>query len=161
MQLLYLLLPQRCRTHSTPLNPPYGKTSDPNPNPYSNPYILLTAKHLTLSTASKPKPKHNPNHSPASNHSTASNHSPASCLLVCQPCLLTLPLILALISCQPCLLTPALIATPITGSYDKSLMVWDVATGQCLTTMGGHNGQLRCLILTITLATMGGHNGVS
>ena len=29
----------------------------------------------------------------------------------------------------------------VSGSYDKTLKVWDVATGECVATLEGHSGK--------------------
>ena len=32
----------------------------------------------------------------------------------------------------------------VSGSDDKTLKVWDVATGECVATLRGHSGSVRC-----------------
>ena len=32
----------------------------------------------------------------------------------------------------------------VSGSLDKTLKVWDVATGKCVATLGGHLKDVRC-----------------
>ena len=32
----------------------------------------------------------------------------------------------------------------VSGSWDKTLKVWDVATGECVATLEGHSGYVRC-----------------
>ena len=32
----------------------------------------------------------------------------------------------------------------VSGSWDKTLKVWDVATGKCVATLKGHSDDVRC-----------------
>ena len=32
----------------------------------------------------------------------------------------------------------------VSGSYDNTLKVWDVATGECVATLKGHSERVRC-----------------
>ena len=35
----------------------------------------------------------------------------------------------------------------VSGSEDKTLKVWDVATGECVATLKGHSKEVRCGVL--------------
>ena len=39
----------------------------------------------------------------------------------------------------------------VSGSSDKSLKVWDVATGECVATLKGHSGDVRCAASAVLL----------
>ena len=39
----------------------------------------------------------------------------------------------------------------VSGSEDKTLKVWDVATGECVATLEGHSGWVRCAASTVLL----------
>ena len=39
----------------------------------------------------------------------------------------------------------------VSGSSDKTLKVWDVATGRCVATLKGHSGSVRCAASTVLL----------
>ena len=37
----------------------------------------------------------------------------------------------------------------VSGSEDKTLKVWDVATGECVATLEGHSSGVRCAASTV------------
>ena len=37
----------------------------------------------------------------------------------------------------------------VSGSVDKMLKVWDVATGECVATLEGHSESVRCAASTV------------
>ncbi len=39
----------------------------------------------------------------------------------------------------------------VSASDDKTLKVWDVATGECLATLEGHSSWVRCAASTVLL----------
>ena len=39
----------------------------------------------------------------------------------------------------------------VSASYDKTLKVWDVATGKCLATLKGHSFWVRCAAFAVLL----------
>ena len=39
----------------------------------------------------------------------------------------------------------------VSGSGDKTLKVWDVATGKCVATLKGHSSNVRCAASTVLL----------
>ena len=39
----------------------------------------------------------------------------------------------------------------VSGSLDKTLKVWDVATGECVATLQGHSDRVRCAASTVLL----------
>ena len=39
----------------------------------------------------------------------------------------------------------------VSASYDKTLKVWDVATGKCVATLQGHSYGVRCAASTVLL----------
>ena len=39
----------------------------------------------------------------------------------------------------------------VSGSGDKTLKVWDIATGECVATLEGHSNTVRCAASTVLL----------
>ena len=39
----------------------------------------------------------------------------------------------------------------VSGSYDHTLKVWDVATGECVATLEGHSKGVRCAASAVLL----------
>ena len=39
----------------------------------------------------------------------------------------------------------------VSGSWDRTLKVWDVATGKCVATLKGHSDRVRCAASTVLL----------
>ena len=39
----------------------------------------------------------------------------------------------------------------VSGSYDNTLKVWDVETGECVATLEGHSDGVRCAASTVLL----------
>jgi len=39
----------------------------------------------------------------------------------------------------------------VSGSEDSTLKVWDVATGECVATLEGHLGDVRCAVSAVLL----------
>ena len=39
----------------------------------------------------------------------------------------------------------------VSASTDKTLKVWDVATGKCVATLEGHSATVRCAVSTVLL----------
>ena len=39
----------------------------------------------------------------------------------------------------------------VSASYDKTLKVWDVATGKCVATLKGHSEHVRCAASAVLL----------
>ena len=39
----------------------------------------------------------------------------------------------------------------VSGSWDDTLKVWDVETGECVATLEGHSKTVRCVVSTVLL----------